>query len=40
MCQKEIGLYVQNIITIIGPIVDRFGEDLCDHLLSMKSSFR
>ena len=32
---KEIGLHVQNMITILGSIVNYIGRDLYDHLMSM-----
>jgi hypothetical protein len=31
---KEIGLHVQNMITILGSIVNSIGRDLYDHLMS------
>ena len=34
MCLKGIGLRAQNMITIIGPIVNILGGDVCDHLMS------
>ena len=36
MCLKEIVLHAQNMMTILGSIINKFGEDPHDHLLSIR----
>ena len=36
MCLKEIGFHVQNMLTILGSIINIFGGDLEDHLMSKR----
>ena len=35
-CLKEVGLRAQNMVTILGSIVNMIGEDLYDHLIRMR----
>ena len=37
MCSKEIGLYVQNMVTILSSIVNITGGGLYDYAMSMRS---
>jgi hypothetical protein len=36
MFLKEIGLRAQNTLTVLGSIVNIIGEDIYDHLMSMR----
>ena len=35
-CLKEVGLRAQNMVTILGSIVNMIGEDLYNHLIRMR----
>jgi hypothetical protein len=35
MCLKGIVLHAQNMMTTLGSIINKFGEDLYEHLLSI-----
>ena len=36
VCLKEIGLHAQNMLSILGSMVNMIGEDLYDHLMSTR----
>ena len=36
MCSEDIGLHVQNMLAILGSIMNIIGGDLYDHLINMR----